>query len=309
MLATIAICTLNRAASLARTLESLTVIETPSGVEWEVLVVNNGCTDHTDHVIRAFVGRLPIRCIVEPRRGLSRARNRAVDDVTSQYIIWTDDDVIVHPGWLDAYVAAFRRWPEAAIFGGPTIPAYQAPTTRWVPECEHLLKLPYAIRDFGDVPIRLSVRQAHYCVGANCSVRTAEQRKFRYNTDLGMAPGQQRLGEETDVFGRIMARGAIGYWIPDARVQHCIERSRQTTHYIARYFAAHGETTMLFTQPKAVGRFWFGAPRWLWRQLAENWIRYRVQRITSPAPTWIASLQQYGYSRGMLRYWRNLQSH
>lgn len=62
MLATIAICTLNRAESLARILESLTAIEIPTGVEWEILVVNSGSTDHTDHVTRSFGDRHEKKC-------------------------------------------------------------------------------------------------------------------------------------------------------------------------------------------------------------------------------------------------------
>ena len=30
-------------------------------------------------------------------------------------------EAVVDPGWLKAYVEALRRWPEAAIFGGPII--------------------------------------------------------------------------------------------------------------------------------------------------------------------------------------------
>jgi glycosyltransferase involved in cell wall biosynthesis len=109
MLASIAICTLNRAPSLARTLESLVAMYPINEVEWEVVVVNNGCTDGTDEVIDSFATRLPIRRLLEPHGGLSRARNRAVDLITSSYIIWTDDDVVVDRRWLMSYVAAFRR--------------------------------------------------------------------------------------------------------------------------------------------------------------------------------------------------------
>ena len=93
MLITIAICTYNRADSLSRTLQSLAAMRLPPRVDWEVVVVNNNSTDHTDAVIASFSGsRLPIRREFEPRRGLSRARNRAVDTADGDYILWTDDD-------------------------------------------------------------------------------------------------------------------------------------------------------------------------------------------------------------------------
>jgi glucosyl-dolichyl phosphate glucuronosyltransferase len=57
----------------------------------------------------------------------SRARNRAVYAARGDYLVWTDDDVVVDPNWLAAYVAAFRRRPEAAVFGGPVFPRYEPP--------------------------------------------------------------------------------------------------------------------------------------------------------------------------------------
>jgi glycosyltransferase involved in cell wall biosynthesis len=308
MLASIAICTLNRAPSLARTLESLVAMYPINEVEWEVVVVNNGCTDGTDEVIDSFATRLPIRRLLEPHGGLSRARNRAVDLITSSYIIWTDDDVVVDRRWLMSYVAAFRRWPDAAIFGGMIVASYETPVVPWVRECEHMLHLPYSIRDLGDAPIRLSATTANYCFGANFAVRTAEQRRCRYDPTFGLAPNQHRVGEETKVIRSILADGGTGYWIPDARVEHCISRARQTARYIARCFAAQGETNMLIVQPRNVARSFLGAPRWLWRQVAEKWLRYRVHRCLSRPAVWMAHLQQYGYLRGEIRYWRQTSS-
>jgi glycosyltransferase involved in cell wall biosynthesis len=267
------------------------------------VVVNNGCTDHTDEVIASFVGRMQIRREIEPERGVSRARNRAVDAAKSDYIVWTDDDVVVDPGWLRAYVEAFRRWPAAAVFGGPIIPRYELPLAPWVRSCEHMLQLTYAVRDLGDAPFRFDGKTGPYPFGANFAVRAAEQRRVRYDTDMGMAPGRDRIGEETNVINRILATGAIGYWVPDARVEHCIGRERQTTAYIARYFSAHENTNACIARPSATGPLLFGVPRWMWKHLAESWIRYRVHRLISPAPVWMAQLRSYGCAKGSFRYW------
>jgi glycosyltransferase involved in cell wall biosynthesis len=305
MLATIAICTLNRAESLRRTLDSLAAMHIPDDLLWEVVVVNNGSTDRTDAVIDSFAMRLPMKREWEQRRGLSRARNCAIDAAKGEYIIWTDDDVIAGPGWLAAYVDAFRRWPEAAVFGGPIIPRYETPVVAWLRSCEHLLQFAYAVRDLGDAPVRLSIKQGREPYGANFAVRAAEQRRFRYDPNLGTAPGRQRLGEETRVIAGILATGAIGHWIPGARIEHCIGHERQTTAYIARYFAAYGETIASVRKDREPGPFLFGVPRWMWRRVAEDWIRYRMHRLVSPAPIWMAHLKNYGCTKGRLRYWWN----
>lgn len=305
MFVSLAICTLNRAESLRRNLDSLVAMRVPHDLQWEVVVVNNGCTDHTDEVIASYAARLPIRREYEPQRGISRARNRAVDAAKGEYIVWTDDDTVVDPGWLTAYAEAFRRWPQSAVFGGPIIPRYETPMAEWLQACEHLLRDVYAFRNFGNAPVRISPKEGSDPYGANFAVRAAEQRSVRYDPNLGMAPGHDRLGEETAVIIGIFATGASGHWVPDARVEHCIGRQRQTAAYIIRYFAAQGETKALLQSRRQTGPRLLGVPRWMCRHVVEKWISYRVHRLISPAPVWMVHLRDYGLAKGQFRYWWN----
>jgi glycosyltransferase involved in cell wall biosynthesis len=305
MLVTVAICTLNHAESLRRTLESLVAMAVPDGLVWEVVVVNNGCTDHTDEVIAAFTGRLPLRCEVEPERGLSRARNCAVDTARGDYMIWTDDDVVVDPGWLAAYLAAFRRHPAAAVFGGPVFPRYEPPVPQWILENETLLRGVFAYWDIGKEERPLWDAQKVYYVpcGPNFALLTGEQRKFHYNLQLGMAPGQKRRGEELDVLERVRLSGASGYWIPAARVEHCARREMQTIRYVSNYYRSSGETNAFLFGDSAKS-IWFGVPRWLWRQLIEGWLLFHLLRRISPAKVWIRYLRDYNSALGAICYWR-----
>jgi glycosyltransferase involved in cell wall biosynthesis len=305
MLVTVAICTLNRAASLRRTLESLAAMRLPDDITWEVVVVNNGCTDDTDEVVQALMDRLPIRREFEPERGLSRARNRAVDAARGDYIIWTDDDVVVGRGWLAAYGEAFGRWPEAAVFGGPIIPRYTAPVPKWLSDSRTLIgEVVYSARDFGDEPVPLCRARIPY--GPNFAVRTTEQRIFRYDIRLGHGPGQRRRAEEKDVIERILASGAAGYWVPLARVEHRVTREQQTVRYFADFCATTGEAEAHLTAAlPTAGPRWFGVPRWRWRRLFELWLIYRFHRLISPAPVWLMHLRNYAMLWGMIRYWRS----
>src|SRR5689334_13047707 len=105
--ATILICTWNRADSLRRTLESLVAMQPPAPGSWEVLVVNNNSSDDTDATVDGFRDRLPIRRITERAQGLSNARNAGARAAQGEYLVWTDDDVIVDRSWLTKYVEAF----------------------------------------------------------------------------------------------------------------------------------------------------------------------------------------------------------
>ena len=130
---------------MRRTLNSLVGMRVPGDIAWEVVIVNNNSTDHTDNVIYEYVERLPVRREFEPRTGKSNALNRAIDVAKGEYILWTDDDVVVDAGWLTAYVEAFRRWPDAAVFGGRIRPRYDPPAAKWIMQSEAVLVGPYAI--------------------------------------------------------------------------------------------------------------------------------------------------------------------
>jgi glycosyltransferase involved in cell wall biosynthesis len=305
MFISVAICTFNRAESLRRTLASLVMIRVPRDVGWEIVIVNNNSTDHTDQVISEYMSRLPVRREFEPSVGKSYALNRAIDVATGDYILWTDDDVLVDAGWLTAYVEAFRRWPEAAVFGGRIKPRYEAPVEKWVIESESVLGGPYAIRDFGDDVHPLSADdEDHFPYGANWAIRAAEQQAFRYDTQLGPVPNRIRNGEETDLMHRLLESGATGYWIPGAIVEHCIGRDRQTVRYIAAYYESRAEALAVRTAA-ATGTppFLFGIPRRIWPRLLVWGVLYRFCRFVSPAPVWVKYLEAYSKNKGICRYW------
>lgn len=306
MKVTVAICTLNHADSLRRTLESLTTMSIPNELNWEVIVVNNGCTDNTDGVVGEFAGHLPLRLAVEPERGVARARNRAVDLASGDYIIWTDDDVVVDPGWLIAYIAAFKRRPEAAVFGGRIVPHFETQVPKWVSDGKVLLDTVFARRDLGDQERPLWGPDGVFAPwGPSFAVRAAEQREFRFNTKLGPGPGQRRRGDETDVILRIMRSGATGYWVPDASVEHHIRDDMLTIDYISEYYKADGETSAYLDDGTQSTPYWFGVPRWALRQLIEGWVGFHLHRMTSPAPVWLRDLKSYSVAWGTIRYRRH----
>ena len=101
-----------------RALESLRRLEVPAGLDWDVLIIDNGSANAAKQE-RSLPGGLPLRVVKEPRAGLSHARNAALRLATGDLVIFIDDDVTVPPGWLAAYADGFSRHPDAAFFGGP----------------------------------------------------------------------------------------------------------------------------------------------------------------------------------------------
>jgi glucosyl-dolichyl phosphate glucuronosyltransferase len=236
-LATVTICTRNRAASLARTLASIAEAAAAVSEEWELLVVDNGSADDTADVVDGFGGSLPIRRVHHPVPGLSNARNAGMAAALGRFIIWTDDDLTVDRAWLASYLAAFRAWPDCAIFGGRAIPRYAEPVPAWFLACEDDLASLLAIRD---APEWDEITPERVPYGLNYAVRTDVQRAHPYDPKLGVAPGRRLGGEETEMIRAALRAGARGRWVWGATVHHLIPPERQTASYIFRYYRAHG---------------------------------------------------------------------
>jgi glycosyltransferase involved in cell wall biosynthesis len=302
MFVTVAICTFNRAESLRRTLNSLIGLRIPKNLSWELIIINNNSTDHTDEVISDYSSQLPLRRAFEPKPGLSHARNRVVDLARGNYIVWTDDDVVVDPRWLQAYSIAFHRWPEAALFGGRIFPEFEASVPRWIKRNEKILGGAFAVVNFSAFARPLSMVENLVPFGANFAVRLAEQRKFRYNPELGAAPGRLRSGEESEVICRILNSGSAGYWVPEAIVHHCIGKERTTFQYIFMFFRGQGETAAVIRAANAE-RFWAGVPLRLWLQLPLFAVSYYGLRLACPWHIWARLLRKYAYTVGMFEYW------
>ena len=230
----VAISTWNRSNSLRRTLKSIADASVPPGLVWEIIVINNNSTDDTDRVIDSFADRLPIRRLFEPIQGVARAKNTGAAAARGEFIIWTDDDVIVSRSWLTAYCQAFERSPNAILFGGPIRPVFDQPVPHWLEQGWQAVPSAFAAVDLGTNPVSLSALGSQIPYGANFAIRRAEQVKHRYNPVLG--PGTTYYGEETTIIIQLLRDGAEGWWVPEAAVDHAIPRTRMTAEYISRYF-------------------------------------------------------------------------
>jgi len=116
-LVSLAICTRNRAESLARTLDSVSQITYPN---FEVIVIDNAPDD--ERTAELLTGRFPhFRYVREPRPGLDNARNRAIREASGEIVAFTDDDTVVDAHWLTALTVAFDS-PDVMCVTGLVVP-------------------------------------------------------------------------------------------------------------------------------------------------------------------------------------------
>lgn len=296
---TVAICTFNRARHLRQTLDNMRHLGVPEGVDWSILIVDNASTDDTPQVVSDFVDRLPLRMVAEPNQGLSHARNRAVYESDSDYIIWTDDDVLVGANWLAAYVEAFRNSPDAGFFGGPIVPQFEGSGQTWLNDVYGTVAGAFAARDLGPEPFDITDR-AHLPYGANMVVRTDLQRRFRYDTELGRKGKALVGGEELEMLGKLLDEGWLGRWVPTASVMHLIPEERQTVEYMRRYFRAQGQVAFLRGTRMEGEVTWGNRPRWAFRAAVEHEIKFQFLRLVAHPPQWIDHLVMASFAQGIL---------
>ena len=294
---TVAVCTWNRAALLPAIFDRLARLRYAPG-DWEVVVVNNNSTDDTERVLDAFAGRLPLRRAFETKQGTSHARNAAVGQARGDYVVWTDDDVLVEADWLAAYARAVERHPEAAVFGGPIRPRFEGTPPAWLSDAWQEVGPAFAARDLGGEPFKFGGK-GDLPYGANYVVRAREQRRFPYDPALGRRLDGGALGEETAVIRAILAAGGTGWWVPDASVEHWIPKERQTIRYLRSYYALQGKTFFKWDEDGA--RTFRGRPLWLWRRILRTELACARARLSGDPHRWLKPLVEVSVLRGSTR--------
>lgn len=234
----VVICTRNRCDLLRDTLDRLRALVVPPRCSWELVVVDNDGSAATAAVIDEYRGVLPLRHVAVAEPGLSKARNAALRVVRGDLVVFTDDDVRVDPLWVQAYVDAAHRWPDAGYFGGAIRARLGDGVPGWVRRGRAALAGMLCERDLGPAERRL--RSAEFPFGPNMAVRRSALAQSTFDERVGRKGDQQMRGGEDSLFWQLRARGVWGVWVPSAHVEHHVPRSRADLGYLWSYYRGCG---------------------------------------------------------------------
>ena len=229
----IIICTYNRDAYIYKTLECIAKNGFATD-EYEVLLIDNNCTDNTVAECQRFQANypnVPYSYYKETNQGLSFARNRGIQESHGDYCVFLDDDAYVQPDYLKNLKRNLIQFPETVAFGGKITPLYE---TGFEPEwiSPRLVPIMSAL-DKGTVIAEFTGKS--YPIGANMGFKKECFNTIGlFNTALGRTKKNMLGGEEKDIFDRLNHLNMKILYFPNVAVQHVIPKSRTTLDFLRR---------------------------------------------------------------------------
>lgn len=220
-LVSVTICTYNRADQLREALASL--IAQRVDFDYEIVVVDNLSTDHTQSVIEEVIrtSAVTIRSFVEPSAGVSAARNRSIREARGEWIASVDDDELADPNWLQQLVDAARSRGIRCVGGRVQLQLEEDEVATLSVVCRSLL----GESALGDREQRYTRR---FTPGAgNLMVhRSVFDQVGLYDESL------REGGEDTDLFRRIRQAAIEAWYVPTAVVRHLVPDYRLSPRYL-----------------------------------------------------------------------------
>lgn len=241
---TVVICSQNRYDSLSRALLSIGRADR-SQADWNIVVVAHSCVDGTAQRLRAGFTGWPLVIIEQHAGPLSAAKNAALDYLARTYeqrfVIMTDDDVTVDPGWITSLCRAGRKWGEHYLYGGAIEPVFPCSGTL----AEELMRYGWLASQLFAAKYLKSQEEdtLEPAYGPNMAFWLSSAKGIRFDPTFGPP---DYMGEET-VFLQDLARAGHAFVnVPSARVYHHLRGEQVTVAWMEYRSRLFGMTLARF---------------------------------------------------------------
>ena len=283
MILDVIIPTHNRNLMLSRTLRSLQNAMPPAGLTVRITVVDNNSVDDTRATVKKFAekvdehadsGRspdrnkatrgpraLPVSYVFEARQGRSFALNAGIGATSGDLVGMIDDDEEIDPGW---YSSIYRMFSAGGVdfIGGPYVPRWGADRPDWLP-MNYLGAIGWI--DGGDRIVPFDEEYPGILMGGNAIITRAMFKKVGvYNTSLGRNGTRLLAGEDDEMYQRLLAVGALGFYVPDLIIYHHIPPERLFKGYFRRWCFWRGVSAGVIDRDRRAPVVYLaGIPRYL----------------------------------------------
>ena len=130
----ICVCTLRRPQLLRELLNGMARLcfQKVPAPTIRIIVVDNDSLESAESTVASVTVPWPVRYVVERPRGITYARNRAIDEAGSvDFVAFLDDDEVPSPQWLDELLWVKGEF-AADVVSGPVLPKYEPEVADWV---------------------------------------------------------------------------------------------------------------------------------------------------------------------------------
>jgi glycosyltransferase involved in cell wall biosynthesis len=245
----IIVCSYNGARTLQPCLKSLLEIDYP---DYEIILVDDGSTDHTQELIKDFPD---VRNILQPNMGLSYARNAGAAAATGEVFAYTDSDCMADPDWLYYLVGTLLSGDYAGV-GGPNV---SPPAENWVQAC-------VSAAPGGPSHVLLTDVIAEHIPGCNMAFH-----RWAFEKIGGFDVEYRKAGDDVDFCWRLQQEGQVIAFSPAAIVWHY---RRFTLKAFRKQQEGYGEAEsmlrfkhLIFFGPTGTAKWKgtvYGTPRFTW---------------------------------------------
>lgn len=227
---TIAVLTYKRPDALAEALPLLLEQAAAARAAFQVgvLVVDNHASASAFPVAARFSSR-DVRYTVEPARGISAARNRALAEAGTKLLIFIDDDELPHAGWLKELLECWRAHNAIAV-AGRVVSEWRSPVDPWI--------------DAGGFFERRRLRTGSRIETAATNnllldLEWVRSQGLEFSHEFGLTGGGDTL------FTRSLARrGGRMVWCDEAAVTDLVPTSRATRQWVLSRSARYGNSSV-----------------------------------------------------------------
>jgi len=225
------ISTYNRANYLEKLFNSI-LSQTIDTDTYEIVIVNNNCTDNTEELCKNFIienKNIHVTYCIETSQGLSFGRNRGIKESKGEIVTFLDDDAFIAPDFFETTLSFFEKHPEVNAIGGKILLHYLNKKPKWYnPFMASLL----GYFNKGD---KEHIFATDYFRGSNMSFRKVIfQKHGNFNTSLGRVGKNLHGSEEKELFYRFKKNGEQMWYVPSAIVYHLVPIERTTPEFIKR---------------------------------------------------------------------------
>jgi hypothetical protein len=154
---------------------------------------------------------------------------------------------------------------DCSAVAGKVIPVWNQTKPDWLEMDGHFAVTNF---DLGDELKEIRVPP----LGANSAFRKDIFRKYGlFRLDLGVRGSEHTITCDDTEFGERLIRGGEKIvYCPMAIVYHPVDPNRTTKKYFLSWYYYNGVSLTRAAGLPAEGTFWFGVPRWLYRELLNN---------------------------------------